>query len=310
MPEALYWSYFSRDVSLLLSSPKSPKWRNIDPYFEKIEIRDEEQLINSYDKFGSWIVLGNAVLSKGLVPQNYFMKFFITGLYGSLYFFHSKSRHEQYKHFVSNPDLKIAQFLWNSVDIKVFSSVYNVKVPRVKMNQILYIPKTDPNFISNHPFLDKILEKFENNEELKEPNLIDEERHFNAFGEVSQDTNYHTNSKEFNESTHVQVRLLYNNKFPHNFATGHNNETESQVKNNRSNEVNSSLFSCFSLYHNPGVKDVDTIIIHIHGGGFISMSSNSHQIYTRVWARDTNLAIFSIDYRLAPQYPYPCPLED
>jgi acetyl esterase/lipase len=27
-----------------------------------------------------------------------------------------------------------------------------------------------------------------------------------------------------------------------------------------------------------------TVILHIHGGGFIGMSSYSHQIYTRKWA--------------------------
>lgn len=52
------------------------------------------------------------------------------------------------------------------------------------------------------------------------------------------------------------------------------------------------------------------VVLHIHGGGFIAMSSKSHQIYTRVLARDTNYPIFSVDYRLAPEHPYPDGLED
>ena len=47
---------------------------------------------------------------------------------------------------------------------------------------------------------------------------------------------------------------------------------------------------------------LDKLIIHIHGGGFVSMSSGSHQNYTRIWANDTKVPIFSIDYRLSPQY--------
>ena len=54
----------------------------------------------------------------------------------------------------------------------------------------------------------------------------------------------------------------------------------------------------------------DDVILHIHGGGFIAMSSKSHQIYSRVLARDTNLPIFSIDYRLSPDHKYPDALED
>ncbi len=29
----------------------------------------------------------------------------------------------------------------------------------------------------------------------------------------------------------------------------------------------------------------DKLVFHIHGGGFISMSSFIHQIYTRAWAK-------------------------
>ena len=48
------------------------------------------------------------------------------------------------------------------------------------------------------------------------------------------------------------------------------------------------------------------LIIHIHGGGFISMSSASHQNYSRIWAKELSNAILcSIDYRLAPLSKFP-----
>ena len=35
----------------------------------------------------------------------------------------------------------------------------------------------------------------------------------------------------------------------------------------------------------PGTEpNKDTLIIHVHGGGFIAMSSGSHQMQTRTWA--------------------------
>jgi acetyl esterase/lipase len=56
--------------------------------------------------------------------------------------------------------------------------------------------------------------------------------------------------------------------------------------------------------------EIDAIMIHIHGGGFVAMSSASHQNYTRKWANEIGIPIFSIDYRLAPEYPYPAALND
>eukprot|EP01104_Vermistella_antarctica_P008048 TRINITY_DN2003_c0_g1_i1.p1 TRINITY_DN2003_c0_g1~~TRINITY_DN2003_c0_g1_i1.p1 ORF type:complete len:700 (-),score=119.86 TRINITY_DN2003_c0_g1_i1:61-2079(-) len=58
------------------------------------------------------------------------------------------------------------------------------------------------------------------------------------------------------------------------------------------------------------VEVTDTLIIHFHGGGFISMSSFSHEDYTRKWTKLNNTPILSVDYRLAPVYPFPVPLLD
>ena len=40
------------------------------------------------------------------------------------------------------------------------------------------------------------------------------------------------------------------------------------------------------------------------------MSSASHQTYTRVWANETGVPVFSVDYRLAPADAFPCALND
>ena len=52
------------------------------------------------------------------------------------------------------------------------------------------------------------------------------------------------------------------------------------------------------------------VVIHFHGGGFISMSNSSHQNYTRYLAIHSNTPVLSIDYKLAPEHLYPEGLED
>lgn len=54
----------------------------------------------------------------------------------------------------------------------------------------------------------------------------------------------------------------------------------------------------------------EIIMFHMHGGGFVSMSSSSHQNYLIPWANKLNIPIFSIDYRLAPEVQYPEPIND
>lgn len=52
------------------------------------------------------------------------------------------------------------------------------------------------------------------------------------------------------------------------------------------------------------------LILHAHGGGFVSQSSKSHQVYLNEWADRLNVPILSIDYSLAPESPYPTALNE
>jgi hormone-sensitive lipase len=54
----------------------------------------------------------------------------------------------------------------------------------------------------------------------------------------------------------------------------------------------------------------EKLIIHAHGGGYLAMSSFSHQSYLRTWANKLPVPIFSIDYRLSPEFPFPAALDD
>ncbi|KAJ6126352.1 hypothetical protein N7523_001964 [Penicillium sp. IBT 18751x] len=51
-------------------------------------------------------------------------------------------------------------------------------------------------------------------------------------------------------------------------------------------------------------------VIHIHGGGYISLSAQACAMPHVGLVQRTGVQILSIDYRLAPEHPYPTPLDD
>eukprot|EP00039_Didymoeca_costata_P007529 m.100834 g.100834 ORF g.100834 m.100834 type:complete len:846 (+) comp13726_c0_seq1:278-2815(+) len=54
----------------------------------------------------------------------------------------------------------------------------------------------------------------------------------------------------------------------------------------------------------------DTLVLHFHGGGFVSSTTKSHSVYLRSWAQKLDCPIVSVDYSLAPQFPFPRALNE
>lgn len=52
------------------------------------------------------------------------------------------------------------------------------------------------------------------------------------------------------------------------------------------------------------------VLLYIHGGGMVMGSPNSHRLLTVALGEVTKMRVLSVDYRLAPEHPYPAPLED
>ncbi|KAG8712777.1 hypothetical protein FRC11_014217 [Ceratobasidium sp. 423] len=60
-------------------------------------------------------------------------------------------------------------------------------------------------------------------------------------------------------------------------------------------------------------EDIDNltrVMLYIHGGAYFWGSINTHRYQITRFARKFNGRAFAVNYRKAPQYPWPCPLQD
>jgi epsilon-lactone hydrolase len=59
----------------------------------------------------------------------------------------------------------------------------------------------------------------------------------------------------------------------------------------------------------PGAAQ-DKVLLYLHGGGYITGSIRSSRSFTIALSQATKMRVLSIDYRLAPEHPFPAALED
>src|SRR5690349_23191576 len=52
------------------------------------------------------------------------------------------------------------------------------------------------------------------------------------------------------------------------------------------------------------------VALYVHGGGWVFNDLETHDAFCRYLAHRTGWALLAVDYRLAPEHPYPAPLDD
>jgi acetyl esterase len=52
------------------------------------------------------------------------------------------------------------------------------------------------------------------------------------------------------------------------------------------------------------------VLIYLHGGGWVTGSLDSHDSTCRYFCNRAAVRVISVDYRMAPEFPFPAPLED
>lgn len=63
-------------------------------------------------------------------------------------------------------------------------------------------------------------------------------------------------------------------------------------------------------WHRRADHDDERTIFYLHGGGYVFGSAKSHRKATFALAQDAQARVFSLDYRLAPEHPFPAAVDD
>lgn len=64
------------------------------------------------------------------------------------------------------------------------------------------------------------------------------------------------------------------------------------------------------IYRADPARKIDASVVYFHGGGWVLGSLDSTDAVCRYLAAHANVAVISVDYRLAPEHPFPAGLED
>ena len=86
-----------------------------------------------------------------------------------------------------------------------------------------------------------------------------------------------------------------------------------QVQINHINEItikSESRELKLRIYSNKNDDDNQPLIIFFHGGGFVMGDLDSHDLLCRHLTKKSECKLIAVDYSLAPEYKFPCSLED
>ena len=63
-------------------------------------------------------------------------------------------------------------------------------------------------------------------------------------------------------------------------------------------------------FYRPSAEKELALLVYYHGGGWVIGNVDSHDAICRSLANKAGIAVLSVDYRLAPEYPFPAAAED
>ena len=109
------------------------------------------------------------------------------------------------------------------------------------------------------------------------------------------------------------LEKVENNPYNNEFAKRVIDIFEPKIRKQVDTEVRyDSIHIPIRIYY-PSKKSIETpthVILYIHGGGFMYGSIEEYDMAVKKLAKITDKIVISLDYRLAPEYPFPAALND
>jgi len=193
-----------------------------------------------------------------------------------------------------NPKMEGAFDVWNLPEVPFVALTLSFNYPIIGYDELIHLPRLFPRITKQI-----ILKEYEDKTFNKICPMADSQ----VSAPYLASTRDEVLEELFKPADHkIPVRILSNDQLELKESTG--NTIRGMIR-----KV-ARVLTGHEVTPPPG-ENVDTaIVIHIHGGGFVSMTSQTHRIYLNRWAKNLKMIHFSIDYRLAPQSGYPDALDD
>ena len=239
------------------------------------------------NKVFDMIILGSACVSKSLEIEPGVSRTLGTGFYMAHYFFNRKSATLQAQKINIDPNVQDVRQVWSLLDNKVLKTGIKLSLPSIRYRQKFYVKRINEEI--TYEYITELNSKLSINMESLTNYLSNSIK--NDFRPAEGKLYCKSLDKE-ERKNYVKIKLL------------HSNEISTSLDNNK------GIFSFLSCSISKKNLSRDSLIIHIHGGDFVSMSSTSHENYLRKWVNEIDVQIISIDYRLSPESPYPKALDD
>ena len=172
----------------------------------------------------------------------------------------------------------------------VFKVLGGMKYPSIKFRKKMYVRKEYPDITLD--YIQKLL-KLMGNKYIDVSNVNQEiiyksEEDIINNKEISKDNPYEDKVPKNLKKYYSSLRLLHSSYITFN------------------DEKKESKFTC---YNKPNMTK-DSLMIFIHGGGFVGMSTHFHESFLRYWVNDLNIPIIGVNYGLSPEHKYPYGIND
>lgn len=240
-----------------------------------------------HNKVYSSFIVGISSLSRGFKNKNWKLngQILTTMLYLPYFAVFQRKASQQMSKFQINSDGNIMAIFLSLMDKPYLKQTIHKIFPKIQFSKSFYIRRELPELT-----IDNLKKTYQNFLRSFNNENVDSGSRETFPVENSSYDSLHIIKEKIDPdeiSKFIKIQIISNNK---NFTISSNEHYTNMDKINNSPK--------------------DSLIIHIHGGGFIAMTPESHEMYTRKWANLTDIPILSIDYRLSPEHSYPKAMDD
>lgn len=285
----IFFGIFGNHLNDLLEDLKSPDWDIIKLNYKLFMVTNRKNVEKSLMYLNKMLIIGSASVADSYDQKSNQLPLLKNGIYAAYYLAHPNKAKHSHNRYTIKYDFDIGKQIWGLIDLNVVKDISKIGFSSIDIRTRNSIPIKkgfSPKEL-NKLIIDFLTEKGVGNKSVTCLNR--------KLSNVSNDSKDYI-EQHHNIKDHVSLKFLANK-----------GSTSHIPDNYLNNDYNRSLLKKKSSFNDHSKGD---LLIHIHGGGFVSMSSTSHENYLRRWCKEANIPVISIDYSLSPEYPYPTALNE